>query len=305
MSDSEDIIKLVVLGPPGAGKGTQCARIQERFHVLHVSTGQLLHREMQQGTELGEKVRPMVCNGRLVPDSLVNEIVKTQLSTEDDLLDRGWVLDGFPRTGEQASFLLRERKLQPDLVLLMRLSREKAAERIRHRVVDDCRKQVWSENYGPLRPPVGASVFIEEDDRNEEAITRRLDEFELHEQSVVKACRAAGVTVVTVDADRDVERVSEDVMGLIAEHFHQGLDDDAVFPDEEETEEEKDEGYPSGFPASNSTSKDTPITSSRTSRKKRNPLYEAAVDLAVGFGAVAVLGCAYFAFRSRGASSQQ
>ena len=100
---SRDIGPVVLLGPPGAGKGTQAKRIMERYGVPHVSTGDLLRQSAEQGTPSGLAARAVMAKGHLVSDDLVCEMVRERLSLPD--CRRGYVLDGFPRTGAQAGWL--------------------------------------------------------------------------------------------------------------------------------------------------------------------------------------------------------
>jgi len=96
-------MRLVLLGPPGSGKGTQAVRLAEKFHVPHIATGDLFRAEMAQSTELGKLANQFIAHGNLVPDAVVNELMHTRLAREDC---QGFVLDGFPRTLEQAQELV-------------------------------------------------------------------------------------------------------------------------------------------------------------------------------------------------------
>jgi adenylate kinase len=96
-------VAVVLLGPPGAGKGTQAKLIAERFHVPHVSTGDILRDNVARGTELGKEAKAVMARGELVSDTLVNNMVATRLRQLDAA--RGFVLDGFPRTPAQAGWL--------------------------------------------------------------------------------------------------------------------------------------------------------------------------------------------------------
>ncbi|MCT4634335.1 MAG: adenylate kinase [Firmicutes bacterium] len=96
-------MKLILLGPPGAGKGTQAANIVKEFAIPHISTGDIFRKNIKEGTELGVKAKSFIDSGKLVPDSLVCEIVEDRLSEED--CKEGFLLDGFPRTVFQAESL--------------------------------------------------------------------------------------------------------------------------------------------------------------------------------------------------------
>lgn len=100
-----DVIRLVIFGRQGAGKGTQCDRIVEHYGVIHLSTGDMFRSAVANGTELGRKVEPIMASGGLVPDEMTIDIVRERLA-EPDVESKGFVLDGFPRTPAQAEALV-------------------------------------------------------------------------------------------------------------------------------------------------------------------------------------------------------
>ncbi len=95
--------RLIFLGPPGAGKGTQAVKVAEYFQIPHISTGELLRSAVSRKTELGQKAQEYMEQGELVPDHLILDMVRDRLSQSDVI--KGWILDGFPRNVSQASFL--------------------------------------------------------------------------------------------------------------------------------------------------------------------------------------------------------
>src|SRR5690242_15810421 len=102
---AEKIGPLILLGPPGAGKGTQAKQIVERYGIPQISTGDLLRDNVARGTELGKRAKEIMARGELVPDGLVNEMVSVRLNQSD--CERGFILDGYPRTVGQAEWLDR------------------------------------------------------------------------------------------------------------------------------------------------------------------------------------------------------
>jgi adenylate kinase len=139
--------RLIFLGPPGAGKGTQAQCLAELLNIPHISTGEILRNAIAQGTLLGQKAQSYVDKGELVPDELLQDLIRERLNQPD--AENGWILDGFPRTVNQASFL--ENLLQelnetydcvnlevPDTVLLDRLlgrgRKDDSPETIRRRL---------------------------------------------------------------------------------------------------------------------------------------------------------------------------
>jgi adenylate kinase len=134
------MMNLVLLGPPGAGKGTQAARIIEKYAIPHISTGDIFRKNIKEGTELGKKAQEYMNKGELVPDSLVIEIALDRLNEDDCKV--GFLLDGFPRTVEQAEALdayLADKGQQVDKVLDMDVKKEILMERLTgRRVCKDC-----------------------------------------------------------------------------------------------------------------------------------------------------------------------
>jgi adenylate kinase len=96
-------VNVLLLGPQGSGKGTQAKRIQAEYGIPHIATGEILRAAMEEGTELGRKVKPIVESGQLVPDDLMIDLIRDRLMQPD--AERGFILDGFPRTSRQADAL--------------------------------------------------------------------------------------------------------------------------------------------------------------------------------------------------------
>ena len=96
-------MNVLLLGPQGSGKGTQAKRIQAEYGIPHIATGEILRAAMEEGSELGRKVRPIVDSGQLVPDELMIDLIRDRLMEPD--AERGFILDGFPRTSPQANAL--------------------------------------------------------------------------------------------------------------------------------------------------------------------------------------------------------
>ena len=124
----------ILFGPPGAGKGTQAALMVEKFNLLHISTGDLLRDEIKRGTELGRQAQLLIEKGNLVPDGVVEGMIRTQIAQHPEV--KGFIFDGFPRTVAQAEALdrmLSETGQEVTGVLSIIISDETVKERIRHR----------------------------------------------------------------------------------------------------------------------------------------------------------------------------
>lgn len=173
-------MNLILLGPPGAGKGTQAVRIVEKYHVPHISTGDIFRANIKQGTELGKKAQEYMNRGELVPDELVVEIATDRLKA-DDCKD-GFLLDGFPRTVFQAEkldeFLESEGK-KLDHVLDIEVNKDELMVRLTgRRVCKTCGASFHVANIPPKVEGIcdncGADL-IQRDDDNEETATNRIE----------------------------------------------------------------------------------------------------------------------------------
>ena len=181
-------MNLLVLGPQGSGKGTQAQRLSADHGIPHVSTGDMFRAAVGAGTELGQRVEPILASGDLVPDDLTVALIRERLS-EQDARD-GFVLDGFPRNLAQAEALdgmLAEIGRGLDAVLFFDLLDELAVERIRGRALDEGR-----------------------DDDSPDAIARRLAIYHEQTEPVVERYRATG-KLVPLHAARSIEEVSTEI----------------------------------------------------------------------------------------------
>lgn len=162
MSEHPTQIRLLIIGPPGAGKGTQATRIASRYGVLQISTGDIFRANIKAGTQLGRRVSQIIESGGLVPDDLTNEIVADRLRHDD--VQHGFLLDGYPRTVDQVHAL--DRVLEADArvldgVLLLEVDTEEVIARLLQRAqfegrVDDTedvirhRQEVYQQQTKPL-----------------------------------------------------------------------------------------------------------------------------------------------------------
>ena len=171
---------LVLLGPPGAGKGTQAARIVEKYAIPHISTGDIFRKNIKEGTELGKEAKEYINQGKLVPDELVVEIVKSRIIEED--CKNGFLLDGFPRNAFQASTLdkvLEEMSTKIDKVINISVDKEILVERaVGRRICKECGATFHVE-FNPTRESgicdvCGGPLYQREDDKAE-TVSKRIE----------------------------------------------------------------------------------------------------------------------------------
>ncbi len=146
-------LQIVLFGPPGAGKGTHAKILSERYGISHISTGDLLRSQIQEGTPLGKRAKSFIDSGKLVPDELVVEMVKNQLQNSD--VRKGFILDGFPRTVEQAKALedmLLKNETPINLALQFDTSEEVIVDRLSgRRTCSNCSANYHIRNIPPQR----------------------------------------------------------------------------------------------------------------------------------------------------------
>ncbi len=180
-------MNIILLGPPGAGKGTQAKRIEEARGLIQLSTGDMLRAAVAAGTEVGLKAKEVMASGGLVSDDLVIGIISDRID-EPDCQD-GFILDGFPRTVAQAEALdrlLAEKSKQLDVVIEMQVEDEPLIRRITGRFTcGKCGEGYHDEFKKPAREGIcdkcGSSDFVRRADDNEETVRSRLEAY--HEQT--------------------------------------------------------------------------------------------------------------------------
>jgi adenylate kinase len=214
---------IIMLGAPGAGKGTQAKVIARRYDVPHISTGDILRDKVTSGTEIGKKAQAIMERGELVPDDLVLDMVKDRLTCAD--CDRGFVLDGFPRTQAQAEWLdhfltLRTfggRKLPP-VVMNLQVGYNQLLQRLTGRRSCPTCGRIYNVYFQPPRRE-GACDFdggplIQRKDDTEEVISERLKSYERQTLPLVDYYRRPG-RLHDVNGELPVEQVTAEVLSLI------------------------------------------------------------------------------------------
>jgi len=205
-------MRIVFLGPPGVGKGTQAAQLQALLGVPHVSTGNILRAAIQQeGSPLGREVRRFVENGRLVPDDLMGDLIAERLERKD--ATAGFILDGFPRTLEQVSILegvLGRLGLALDRVLMLVVPETEIVRRLSgRRTCPKCGTVFHLESRPPAAPGVCdecGSALVQRTDDTEQVIRERMKVYAGQTLPVAEAYRAKGI-LVEVDGFGEVDAV--------------------------------------------------------------------------------------------------
>lgn len=207
-------MNIVLLGAPGAGKGTQAQKLVDDFGFAHISTGDLLRAAVKAGTKLGVKAKSYMDEGKLVPDRLVVDLVTERLA--DDDTQKGFILDGFPRNTAQAVTLdsaLSEMGRNLDAALLVDVKAEVIVKRLSSRRT--CRDCGYTAPAGVDKCPACGGEMYQRDDDKPETIQKRLDVYESQTSPLVEYYRGKGLLKV-VDGDRLVDDVYKDVKELLA-----------------------------------------------------------------------------------------
>jgi len=207
-------MKLILLGPPGAGKGTLAEMLEERKGLSHISTGDLLRKEVKENTSLGKEAKRFMDKGLLVPDTLVVDVLKKNLN-----LGRGFVLDGFPRNINQAE-MLEENGIDIDLAINLRVRDSTVISRLSgRRICSKCGKIYHLVNMPPQKRGIcdicGGVLFQREDDK-EDVIRRRLEVYRKENEGVI-GYYADRLKLKEVDANAEAEETYKRLIEVIGE----------------------------------------------------------------------------------------
>jgi adenylate kinase len=206
------------MGPQGAGKGTQAAKLEEKTGATHIETGDLVRNEIKQETELGQKIKEYSDKGELVPDEIIIDMTKPYLDENDS-----WILDGFPRNQGQAKALdeaLNDIGEKVDRVIVLEADDDDLVKRLSGRRQSEATGEIYHIEYNP--PPEEGSdedrgPFVQRDDDTEEAIRTRLNTYHEQTEPLKDYYEEQGI-LVTVDASKEIDEVTKDVLEAVGEN---------------------------------------------------------------------------------------
>ncbi len=210
---------LIFLGPPGAGKGTQAKRLEENFGFEHISTGELLRNEIKSGTSLGREISDIIKKGELVSDDVIIEIIKKYLTFE--IVKKGFVLDGFPRTVAQAEkldLIVKQLDFNIDVVLYVEIDENTAINRISNRRVCSKCGAIYHLEYNPPKiegvcDKCGGSLYQREDDK--ESTVRNRFEVYINQTFPLVQYYSQRELLVNIDGTKTPDGIFNDIIAAL------------------------------------------------------------------------------------------
>jgi adenylate kinase len=212
-------IRLILLGPPGSGKGSQSSRILQHYGGCYLATGDILREAIRNGTELGKKAKAIIDRGELVPDDVMVNLIKENIKSPQ--CQQGFVLDGFPRTipqAEKLDALLREQNVKLDKVLEFKVKEDLLFERITGRLVHPRSGRVYHTKYNPPKVPMKDDMtgepLIQRSDDTAEVLKKRLETYKKNTAPLIEYYRKQNLLAV-VNAEKSIDEVWNDISNIL------------------------------------------------------------------------------------------
>ena len=212
-------MRLILVGPPGAGKGTQAVQLAAHYKIPHISTGDIFRANLKNGTDLGKQAQSFMDRGELVPDSVTNEMVKDRLGDND--VSNGFLLDGFPRNTNQAEVLnkiLLAKNMPLDAVLELKIDHAEIIKRLSGRRT--CRGCGASSHVEFEKPKMAGvcdkcqgELYQREDDK-EEVISRRLEIYSEQTEPIISFYKSAGL-LKNISALGEVSDITKNAIAIL------------------------------------------------------------------------------------------
>lgn len=207
-------MRIMLLGCPGAGKGTQAKFIAERYQIPHISTGDILRAEIKEGTDLGKKAQSFMDSGQLVPDDVMIDLVTQRLQRPE--YQKGFILDGFPRTVDQA-VALRDAKIRLDAVVEITVDEPEIIRRLSGRRVHPATGRTYHLDYNPPHPnEVNLNELVQREDDKPEAIKARLDVYKKQTSPLIDYYKNwAGPRYIQIDGNDSIENIQQQILSTL------------------------------------------------------------------------------------------
>jgi adenylate kinase len=216
-------MRIILLGPPGVGKGTQAVALGKELNILHICSGDLLRQAVAEGSELGRQAKDFMYRGELVPDNLVSQLIQQRLSQQD--AKKGFVLDGYPRNINQAIALDRMligNNQSIDMVFCLDASQEVIIQRLSgRRLCSNCQANFHVKNMPPKKEDIcdycGGKLYRRQDD-NEETIKNRLKVYQQETLSLIEYYKNKNI-LQHIIADEEADIVLKDMLKRLNDYF--------------------------------------------------------------------------------------